>query len=67
MWFELSPKILENYDLADKAVASRLVHIVFTLAEQMQPAVIYINDIEKIFAKSKKTGALTSFSCCCLS
>lgn len=55
-WFDLSPSILDGLDLTDKSVASRIVHIVFTLAEQMQPSVIYIDEIEKIFAGKNKKG-----------
>ena len=57
MWFDLSPRILESMDLTDKSAASRLVHLVFTLAEQMQPSVIYIDEIEKLFMGKGKKGA----------
>lgn len=59
MWFDLSPRVLESLNLPDKAAASRLVHIVFTLAEQMQPSVIYIDEIEKVFAGKSKKGGLS--------
>jgi len=56
-WFDLSPKNIER-KLGTKSDIARMVHMVFQVAIDLAPSVIYIDDAEKVFvsAKSKKTS-----------
>jgi hypothetical protein len=47
VWFDLSPAKVAGME---KAQVSRLVHMAFTLAQQMQPAVVYVDEIDAMFA-----------------
>jgi len=54
-WFDLSPRSIER-KLGTKAEIAKLVHMVFKVAAELQPSVIYIDDADLVFqsVKSKK-------------
>jgi len=51
-WFDLSPANVER-KLGSKGEIAKLVHMVFKVAEEMQPSVIYIDDVDKVWAGAK--------------
>lgn len=54
-WFDLSPRNIER-KLGTKAEIAKLVHMVFKVASELSPSVIYIDDADRVFqtVKSKK-------------
>ena len=54
-WFDLSPRNIER-KLGTKAEIAKLVHMVFKVASELAPSVIYIDDADRVFqtVKSKK-------------
>lgn len=50
--FDLSPKNIER-KLGSKAEIAKLMHMVFKVASELQPSVIYIDEVEKLFTASK--------------
>jgi len=57
-WFDLSPQNVLNSELTTKEL-SKIIHLTFEIAEYLQPSIIYIDEIEKIFiASSKKKGII---------
>jgi len=53
-FFNLSPKaILGKYDNSAKET-SLMIKMVFDVAKDMQPAIIYIDEVEKVFKATKK-------------
>ncbi|XXQ33725.1 AAA+ ATPase domain-containing protein [Plasmodiophora brassicae] len=60
MWFDLSASALEKKLGTTKQEVSRLVHMVFHVAKQSAPSVIYIDHIEKLFAVVSKKKAEAS-------
>jgi SpoVK/Ycf46/Vps4 family AAA+-type ATPase len=54
-WFDLSPRNIMN-KLGTKSEIAKLVHMVFKTAQELQPSVIYIDEVERVFAKSGKKG-----------
>eukprot|EP01084_Bolivina_argentea_P231935 391029_1 len=59
-WFDLSPNnIIENNpELTDTKELSKIIHLTFEIAQYLQPSIIYIDEIEKIFISSKKKDVL---------
>lgn len=51
-WFDLSPRNVAG-TLGTKSEIAKLVHMVFKVAEQLQPSVIYIDDCDKVWMSSK--------------
>jgi SpoVK/Ycf46/Vps4 family AAA+-type ATPase len=58
-WFDLSPKNIER-KLGTKAEIAKLVHMVFKVAQELQPSVIYIDDIDRVFASAKAKKSSSS-------
>jgi len=63
-WFDLSPKNLfpeedQETTLTTKEI-SKIMHLTFEMAEFLQPSVIYIDEVEKVFIPSKKKGTVDS-------
>ena len=57
LWFDLSTKNLER-KLGTKAEIAKLVHLIFTVAREVQPAVLYLDDCDKVWGSGKsKRGA----------
>ena len=54
-WFDLSPRNIER-KLGTKAEIAKLVHMVFKVASELQPSIIYIDEVDRVFqsVKSKK-------------
>src|SRR5207249_4699236 len=46
---------------------AKLIHMVFKVAEEMAPSVIYIDDIDKIFTFKKKSSELSKMKSLLLS
>jgi len=59
VWFDLSPKNLER-KLGTKAEIAKLVHMVFHVARELAPAVIYIDEVEKVFSSGGKKKSSSS-------
>lgn len=51
-WFDLSPRNIER-KLGSKAEIAKLVFMVFKVASELQPAVIYIDDVDKVWLATK--------------
>lgn len=57
-YFDMSPLNLEG-KLGGKAEIAKLVHMVFATAFELQPAVIFLDDVDQVWlggGKNKKTG-----------
>jgi hypothetical protein len=59
VWLELSPRAI-LHKLGSKAEINKLVHLVFNVAISLQPAVIYLDEVEKLFISSKKKGQINT-------
>ena len=55
MWINLSPDIMQGNLGAGKADAARVVHMAFELAKKSQPAIIFIDEIDRVFSSKKKS------------
>lgn len=51
-WFDLSPRNVER-KLGSKQEIAKLVYMVFKVAEELQPSVVYIDDVDKVWLASK--------------
>jgi hypothetical protein len=56
-WFDLSPSNISK-KLGTKSEINKLVHMVFAVAKQLEPSVIYMDEVEQSFqaVKGKKSG-----------
>lgn len=54
LWLDLSPQNIAGKLGSGKSDIARLVHMVFTVAKDAAPAVIYMDQVEKMFSSSKK-------------
>lgn len=52
-WFDLSPKVLLENQLSIQQIA-KAIFLTFDMAKKLEPSVIYIDEIEKIFVAGKK-------------
>ena len=57
VWFDLSARNVEK-KLGTKAEVAKLVHLIFTVARELQPSVLYMDEVDRVFgsAKSKKSA-----------
>lgn len=57
VYFDLSARNVEK-KLGTKAEIAKLVHLVFTVARELQPAVMVVDEVDRVFgsAKSKKSA-----------
>lgn len=62
IWLDMSPSAIEGKlpAAATKQEITRFVHNIFAVAKAMQPAVIYIDQIEKFFIEPKKKKKSTA-------
>jgi hypothetical protein len=51
-WFDLSPRNIER-KLGSKAEIAKLVFMVFKVAVDLQPSVVYIDDVDKVWLATK--------------
>ncbi|CEM19665.1 unnamed protein product [Vitrella brassicaformis CCMP3155] len=54
LFFDLSPQVIEGLYTQPKTGAALLVHKTFLVAQECAPAVIYMDQVDQIFAASKK-------------
>jgi len=55
VWFNISPDNLDKERLKTKADVAKLMYMVFKVAKEVQPSVICMEDVEKVWISSKKT------------
>lgn len=61
-WFDLSPKNIFPEDGTETTLTlkeiSKIMHLTFEMAEFLQPSVVYIDDVERMFIPSKKKATI---------
>ena len=59
-WFDLSPhNLLHSESELTAKELSKIIHLCFEIAEYLQPSIIFIDEVEKIFvSSSKKKGGV---------
>jgi ATP-dependent 26S proteasome regulatory subunit len=58
LWFDLSPQNIAGKLGSGKSDVARLVHMVFTVAKAAAPAVVYMDEVDKMFSSSKKKSGV---------